>query len=82
VRDIALCKPNNTMDMVRHDHEFVGTHGYVRTDSGCSEPFISNDFADLVQVHLTVVHPAKEGDASVRANGDEVRACFSVIPPW
>ncbi len=71
--------PNDSVDMVRHDHKFIQPD--MGQMIGQVVPCEMHHFPQFIQHHPTIHHLAKQTFPVLRANGDEIRPRLCVIVP-
>ena len=75
----CIHNPNNPMEMIRHNDEFIFVYFNLLADLGGFQPFFTDDFAGWVQTHTAFNALTKEFLALIGTYGHEIRAGMSVI---
>jgi hypothetical protein len=82
VRPYGVDDPDDAVEMVGHDGEFVLVQADFAAQAARAQPFFTGDLAEGGQLHLVSDDLAKDFIAPVGDQGDEIRAGLGVIVPF
>ena len=79
---IRFHNPHNSVNMVGHDHEFIGEQFDFGADFRGTEPFLPHNVPQGVQHHLPIHDLPKQMCPVMGTDGDEIGARLGVIIPF
>jgi hypothetical protein len=80
-RSRRIQNPDNCVDVVRHDYEFVRIQTHTGTNVCGPEPFLTHDSPQRVCPHFAAGNFAKQARPPSRAEGHEIPGLARVVIP-